>query len=114
MGVGIFVLGLIAALGFFSMYQNSRKNAIIKKVIQDFLDAHNGLLVSVEKPTNSGPFHDEYYDEKEEGLYQNLGYQPNETVYRQVSFQTADGLNKRAWLQLRIENLTATYIEWKE
>lgn len=114
MEVAIFVLGLIAFLGFFSIYKNNKKKHIIEKVIKEFVDANNGLLVRVDRPSNSGPFQDAYYDDKEDTVYKGLGYQVNETIYRQVSFQTADGLNKRAWLQLRIEDLTPTYIEWRE
>ena len=114
MEIGFFVLGLIAVLGFFSLYRNGKKNTIINQVIQDFMDTHNSLLVSIDKPSDSGPFKDEYFDSQGDNLYQNIGYQANETVYRKVSFQTADGSNKQAWLQLRIENLVATYVEWKE
>jgi hypothetical protein len=114
MGIGLFVLGLIAVLGIFSLYRNGQKNKIISNVIKDFLDKKNGLLVSAERPNNSGPFRDEYYDDQGDNLYQNLGYQNNETIYRQVAFQTSDGSNKQAWVQIRIENLNATYIEWKE
>jgi hypothetical protein len=114
MEIGLFVLGLIAVLGAFSLYRNGQKNKIINNVIKDFLDKKNALLVSAEKPNNSGPFEDEYYDDQGDNLYQNLGYQNNETVYRQVSFQISNGNNKQAWVQIRIENLKATYIEWKE
>jgi hypothetical protein len=114
MEIGLFVLGLIAVLGTFSLYRNGQKNKIINKVIKDFLDKKNGLLVSAETPNNSGPFDDEYYDHQGDNLYQNLGYQNNETVYRKVAFQISDGSNQLAWVQIRIENLNATYIEWKE
>jgi len=114
MGIGLFVLGLIAVLGTFSLYRNGQKNKIINNVIKDFLDKKNGLLVTIERPNNSGPFDDEYYDHQGDNLYQNLGYQNNETVYRKVAFQTSDGNNKQAWVQIRIENLNPTYIEWKE
>lgn len=114
MEIGFFVLGLITVLGMFSLYRNSQKNTIIKQIIKDFLDQRNGLLVTVDRPNDSGPFRDEYYDHKNDNLYQNLGYQANETVYRKIAFQTAEGINKQAWVQIRIENLKATYIEWKE
>ena len=114
MEIGLFVLGLIAVLGTFSLYRNGQKNKIINNIIKDFLDKKNGLLVSSERPNNSGPFKDEYYDDQGDNLYQNLGYQHNETVYRKVSFQNSDGSNKQAWVQIRIESLKATYIEWKE
>lgn len=114
MEIGLFVLGLIAVLGTFSLYRNGQKNKIINTIIKDFLDKKNGLLVNAERPNNSGPFRDEYYDDQGDNLYQNLGYQNNETVYRKVAFQTSDGSNKLAWVQIRIENLKATYIEWKE
>ncbi|WMX16040.1 MULTISPECIES: hypothetical protein [unclassified Aureispira] len=114
MEVGFFVLGLIAILGTFSLYRNGQKNKLIHAVINDFLDKKNGLLVGVDRPNNSGPFEDEYYDHQGDNLYQNLGYQNNETVYRKVAYQTSDGSNKQAWVQIRIENLKVTYIEWKE
>ncbi len=113
MEIAIFVLGLIAVLGTFSIYKNGKKRAVVRAVIQDFMDTHNGLLVNVTKPSDSGPFNDEYFDNQSKNSFQSLGYQANETIYRQVSFQTADGANKIAWLQLRIENLTATYVDWK-
>jgi len=110
----LFVLGLIAVLGTFSLYRNGQKNKIISGVIKDFLSKKNGLLIHAKRPNNSGPFKDEYYDNQGDNLYQNLGYQKNETVYKKVAFQTNDGQNKEAWVQIRIENLNATYIEWKE
>lgn len=113
MGIGIFILAIIAILGGFSIYRNGKKNTIINKVIQDFLTTNNSTLIKIETPENSGPFQDEIYD-AQDNLYFNLGYRPNETVYKKVSFQTTNGVNKLAWLQLRIENLKATYTEWKE
>lgn len=112
--VGLFVLGLIAVLGTYSLYRNGQKNKVINEVIKDFLDKKNGLLVLAERPNNSGPFNDKFYDHQGDNLYQNLGYQNNETIYRKIAFQTSDGSNKQAWVQIRIENLKATYIEWKE
>ena len=114
MEIGLFILGLIAVLGTFSLCRNGQKNKIINNVIKDFLDKKNGLLVNAERPNNSGPFGDKYYDNQGDNLYQNLGYQNKETVYRKVSFQTSDGSNKQAWVQIRVENLKTTYIEWKE
>jgi len=81
MEIGLFILGLIVTLGTFSLYRNGQKNKIINTVIKDFLDKKNSLLVQAETPNNSGPFGDEYYDDQGDNLYQNLGYQNNETVY---------------------------------
>lgn len=114
MEIGFFVLGLIAVLGIFSLYRNGQKKNIVNNIIKDFLAKKNGLLVTIDRPNNSGPFKDEYYDHQGDNLYQNLGYQARETVYRKISFQEADGTNRQAWVQIRIENLKATYIEWKE
>ena len=38
MEIGLFVLGLIAVLGTFSLYRNGQKNKIINTIIKDFLD----------------------------------------------------------------------------
>jgi len=114
MEVAFFVLGVVAILGGFSLYQNSQKNKVIAQVIQDYLNANNSQLVKVEIPNNSGPFKDAYYDNAQSDMYGNLGYRSKETIYRQVAFQTSSGENKWAWLQLRLESLKATYVEWKE
>jgi hypothetical protein len=113
MEVVLFVLGLIAALGGFSLYRNGKKKAIITRVISEFLKDHEFTLMKTEKPFLSGPFHDDYYDEQMENLYHNIGYQAKETVYRKVYLKNNSGVIQEAWLQLRIENLKATFIEWK-
>lgn len=114
MEVAFFVLGVVAILGGFSLYQNSQKNKVVMEVIQEYLNATNSKLVKVEIPEDSGPFNDTYYDKAQSDMYGNLGYRSNETVYRKVAFQTNSGENKWAWLQLRLESLKATYVEWKE
>ena len=114
MEIAFFVLGIVAVLGGFSLYQNGQKNKVIMKVIQDYLAANNSKLVKVEVPQDSGPFNDAYYDKAQQDMYSNLGYRSKETVYRQVAFQTSNGENKWAWLQLRLESMKATYVEWKE
>lgn len=114
MEIGLFILSLIAVLGIFSLYRNGQKNKIINKVVVDFIGNRNALLVNSDRPNDSGPFKDDYYDHQGDNLYQNLGYQAKETVYRRITFQSSDGVRKQAWVQIRIENLKATYIEWKE
>ncbi|MDC0231119.1 hypothetical protein OAK19_04070 [Aureispira] len=113
MEVALFVLGLIAALGGFSLYRNGKKKAIISKIISTFIKEHNFTLMKAEKPFLSGPFHDDLYDEQMENLYHNIGYQAKETVYRKVYLKNKSGVIQEAWLQLRIENLKVTFIEWK-
>lgn len=113
MEIAFIVLGIIAVLGFYSLRRNGKKNALIDAVIQRFLKERQGTLVRVERPSQSGPFQDEYYDDQGDNLYQNLGYQVHETVYRRVLYTTADGQQQEAWVQIRIEKLIATYVEWK-
>ncbi|MCH2021940.1 MAG: hypothetical protein MK207_05615 [Saprospiraceae bacterium] len=113
MEVALFVLGLIAALGGFSLYKSGKKKAIISKVIRTFIKDHDFTLMKTEKPFLSGPFHDDLYDEQMENLYQNLGYRAKETLYRKVYLKNKSGVIQEAWLQLRIENLKVTFIEWK-
>ena len=112
MEVAYFVLGLIAVLGIYSLRRNGKKTALINSIIQRILEQEKGTLVKAERPNQSGPFRDEYYDAQGDNLYQNLGYQVNETVYRRVVYKTADG-QQEAWVQIRIEKLIATYVEWK-
>jgi hypothetical protein len=112
MEVAFFVLGLIAVLGVYSIHRNGKKNALINDIIQRFLNEQQGTLVNAERPPHSGPFKDEYYDNQTDNMYQNLGYQVNETVYRRVVYSTAAG-QQEAWVQIRIEKLTPTYVEWK-
>ena len=113
MEVALFVLGLIAALGSFSLYRNGKKKAIISRIIREFLKDHDFTLLKTEKPFLSGPFRDDYYNEQMENLYHNIGYQAKETVYRKVYLKNNSGVIQEAWLQLRIENLKVTFIEWK-
>lgn len=113
MEVAFFVLGLIAALGIYSLYRNGQKNRVINTVINDYLKPRQGTLVDAEQPSFSGPFQDDYYDSQGQNLYANLGYSPNETVYRIVTYRSTDGSTHRAWVQIRIERLKATYIDWK-
>jgi len=113
MEIGFFVLGIIAILGTFSLYKSGKKKALISGIVQQFLDNNGGSLIEIRKPMTSGPFNDDYFDQQGANLYQNVGYQKNETVYREVSYKAADGSTKTAWLQLRIESLKATYSEWK-
>ena len=54
MEVAFFVLGIVAILGCFSLYQNGQKNKVIMKVIQDYLTTNNSKLVKVEIPQDSG------------------------------------------------------------
>lgn len=113
MEIAFFVLGIVAILGIYSLRRNGKKNALVNSIIQRFLEQKKGTLVKVETPNQSGPFKDEYYDAQGDNLYQNLGYQVNETVYRRVTYTTPDGQQQEAWVQIRIEKLQATYIEWK-
>jgi predicted glycosyl hydrolase (DUF1957 family) len=113
MEIGFFILGIIALLGTFSLYQNGKKKTLIAQVVQNFLDNNGGTLIEIKKPMTSGPFKDEYFNQQGANLYQNVGYQKNETVYREISYKTADKTAETAWLQLRIESLKATYSEWK-
>lgn len=113
MEVAFFVLGLIALLGTYSLYRNGQKNKVINTIINDYLAPRQGILVETERPTSSGPFQDDYYDGQGQNLYANLGYSPNETVYRIVTYRSTDGSTHRAWVQIRIERLQATYVDWK-
>ena len=113
MEVAFFVLGMVAILGTYSLYRNGQKNRIINDIVKDYLKPRQGTLVDTERPTFSGPFRDDYYDRQGQNLYANLGYSPNETVYRIVTYRTEDGSTHRAWVQIRIERLQATYIDWK-
>lgn len=113
MEIAFLILGIIAVLGIYSIHRNGKKNALINSTINDFLKEQKGTLVTAERPNQSGPFRDEYYDDQGDNLYQNLGYQVNETVYRRVLYTTVDGAQQEAWVQIRIEKLTATYVEWK-
>lgn len=113
MEIAFFVLGIVAVLGIYSLRRNGKKNALVNSIIQRFLEQRKGTLVMVETPNQSGPFRDEYYDAQGDNLYQNLGYQANETVYRRVIYTTPDGQQQEAWVQIRIEKLQATYIDWK-
>jgi len=113
MEVAYFVLGLVGILGMYSLYRNGRKNDMIKKIIQQFLDEEQATLVGVVKPSLSGPFEDEFYDAKGVDMYQNLGYRGNETAYRKILYTTtANRETQEAWVQIRIERLKATYVEW--
>jgi hypothetical protein len=113
MEVAYFVLGLIAIMGTYSIYRNGKKSKVIYNVIQRFLDEEKATLVSLEKPRISGPFEDELYDSQGINLYQNLGYTANETAYRKILYTTSDRSElQEAWVQIRIERLQATYIEW--
>lgn len=114
MGVAFFILAMIAVLGSFSLYRNGQKKSIISGVIKEYLDKEGGSLVAAEKSTTSGPFDDEYYDNQNDNLYHNVGYQAKETVYKKVTYTTASDNEQTAWLQLRIENLKATYVAWKK
>ena len=113
MEIGFFVLGVIAILGIFSLYKNGKKKTLISDVVQKFLDENGGSLIEIRKAMTSGPFNDDYFDQQGANLYQNIGYEKNETVYREVSYKAADGTTETAWLQLRIESLKATYSEWR-
>lgn len=113
MEVAFLVLGLIALLGTYSLYRNGQKNRIINGIINDYLVPLNGTLVDTERPTFSGPFKDDYYDRQGQNLYANLGYSPSETVYRIVTYRVKDGSTHCAWVQIRIERLKATYVDWK-
>jgi len=114
MELGIIILSIVGLLGVFSIWQNSRKNAVVHGVIQSYLDSKGADLIDVIRPTDSGPFEDSYYDEQNDNLYRNIGYQSKETVYRIITYKTPSGQEKKAWLQLRIENLSATYYSWEE
>ena len=114
MEVAYFVLGLVAILGTYSIYSNGKKNKIIDEIIQRFLEQEQGTLVSVEKPNLSGPFNDEFYDAQKDNLYQNLGIRRNETAYRKIHYTTAaQSQPQEAWVQIRLERLKPSYIEWK-
>lgn len=113
MEVAFFVLGVIAILGTYSLYRNGQKNKLIQEVIQTYLTPRQGTLVNVERPSSSGPFKDDYYDSQGQDLYANLGYSPNETIYRLITFRSPDGPEQRAWAQIRIERLKVTYVDWK-
>lgn len=113
MEIAFIILGIIAILGIYSLHRNGKKNALIKSIIQNFLEQQKGTLVHAERPNKSGPFRDDYYDAQGDNLYQNLGYQVNETVYRKITYTTSDNQQQEAWVQIRIEKLTATYVEWK-
>ena len=114
MEAAIFILGMIAVLGTFSLYKNGKKKSIITNVIQEYLDENKGELLDTEKTNFSGPFKDAYFDQQGSNLYQNVGYQAKETIYRKITFKDAKDNNKVSWLQLRVENLKPTYVEWKE
>ena len=115
MGVAFFILAMIAALGSFSLYRNGQKKSIISGVIKEYLDKEGGSLVAAEKSTTSGPFDDEYFDQSKRATSTTmLGYQAKETVYKKVTYTTASDNEQTAWLQLRIENLKATYVAWKK
>ncbi len=114
MGIAIFVLSIIGFLGFFSLWQNSRKKTVITKVIDGFITRKKAKLIRVEIPNNSGPFNDKYYNEKQKNLYENIGYESKETIYRKVFYRLPNNsTTKVAWLQLRVEKLKATYMAWK-
>lgn len=113
MEIAFFILGMIGILGCISIYRNSQKKSLISKVITDYLQEEEGQLVQAEKSDNSGPFEDEYFDQQSANLYHNVGYQAKETIYKKVIYTTQSGNQKTAWLQLRIENLKATYVAWK-
>lgn len=113
MEIAFFVLGLIAILGTFSLYRNGQKNALINREIHRYMEEQEYQFLQTETPTTSGPFKDEFYDDQAINMYQNLGYQPEETVYRKVTFLDKAGQQQEAWMQLRIERLKATYVDWK-
>lgn len=113
MEVAFFVLGVIAIMGTYSLYRNGQKNKVIQTVVQTYLKPRQGTLLQLERPSFSGPFRDDYYDNQGQNLYANLGYSPNETVYRLVTYRSPDGSEHRAWVQIRIEKLRATYVDWK-
>jgi hypothetical protein len=114
MEIGLFVLGIVGILGAFSIWQNGRKDAVVNKVIHDFIAQKEAIFMDVEIPKDSGPFKDEFYDAKVENLYQNIGYQSKQTLYRVVTYKTEKKGIQKAWLQLRVEKLEATYIDWKK
>lgn len=113
MGIAIFILGIVGFLGVFSVWKNRKKKAIVDKVIQEFIIEKQGKLISVEKPFLSGPFNDDYYDAKQENLYENIGYEPKETIYRKIEYKVEE-TTYLIWLQIRIENIKATYTRWRE
>jgi hypothetical protein len=113
MEIAFFILGMIGVLGSISIYRNSQKKSIISKVINDYLQDKEGQLVEAVKSDNSGPFDDEYFDEQSANLYHNVGYQAKETIYKKVIYTTQSRNQETVWLQLRIENLKATYVAWK-
>lgn len=114
MEIGLIILGIVGILGAFSIWQNGRKAALVNQVIHDFLTQKEATFIDVDIPKNSGPFEDEFYDAKAENLYQNIGYQAKQTLYRVVTFQTEKKGLQKAWLQLRIEKLEVTYFDWKK
>ncbi len=114
MEVAFFILGMIAVLGVWSLYKNGKKNSIVTGVIKEYLDENKGNLVAAEKTNVSGPFKDEYFDQQGDNLYHNVGYQAKETIYKKVTFKDASGNSKVSWLQLRVENLKSTHVEWME
>ena len=114
MEVAFFILGMIAVLGTFSLYKNGKKKSIVTGVIKEYLDKNKGSLVEAEKTNVSGPFKDEYFDQQGDNLYHNVGYQAKETIYKKVTFKDDSGNSKVSWLQLRVENLKPTSVEWME
>ena len=114
MEIAFIILGMVAVLGFFSLYRNGQKKKIINTVIQNYVSKKHGTLISTEISADSGPFDDEYFDQQSSNLYHNIGYQAKETIYKKVIYTNNTGNHKTAWLQLRIENLKATYVAWKD